>query len=149
MEDLKNFGFKPCYKWTTFNTVMSFVMQSHIIGFVLNLVINGLPSIQNIYITPKVGPNLEEVLNLVINGLPSIPKGSNSIRVTRILWCFKPCYKWTTFNTLAAVAVGAGCYYSFKPCYKWTTFNTIANLACASSVAKVLNLVINGLPSIQ
>ena len=88
------------------------------------------------------------VLNLVINGLPSIRKR----RWDRSWWRwtgFKPCYKWTTFNTLAAVAVGAGCYYSFKPCYKWTTFNTIANLACASSVAKVLNLVINGLPSIQ
>ena len=40
---------------------------------VLNLVINGLPSIQDlqtIYIIPKVGL----VLNLVINGLPSIRK---------------------------------------------------------------------------
>ena len=37
--------------------------------------------------------------------------------------CFKPCYKWITFNTLERVL-----YYliqhSFKPCYKWITFNT-------------------------
>ena len=37
--------------------------------------------------------------------------------------CFKPCYKWNTFNTVGtAIIVGAaGC---FKPCYKWNTFNT-------------------------
>ena len=38
----------------------------------------------------------------------------------------------------------------FKPCYKWITFNTL-NLALvtAKQVSRVLNLVINGLPSIQ
>ena len=38
----------------------------------------------------------------------------------------------------------------FKPCYKWITFNTIvdANLRLAESQI-VLNLVINGLPSIR
>ena len=62
--------------------------------------------------------------------------------------CFKPCYKWNTFNTLP---IHNGCTWfirvlnlvisgipsihgihkykkswkhSFKPCYKWNTFNT-------------------------
>ena len=39
---------------------------------------------------------------------------------------------------------------SFKPCYKWITFNTFS---CADIInilpALVLNLVINGLPSIH
>ena len=43
-----------------------------IIFIVLNLVINGLPSIHNSYIKVEIGPNK----------------------------CFKPCYKWITFNTL-------------------------------------------------
>ena len=39
------------------------------------------------------------VLNLVINGLPSIQKTSaTEIRNTLIVG-FKPCYKWITFNT--------------------------------------------------
>ena len=38
---------------------------------VLNLVINGLPSIPHLYHMCKI--NLQVVLNLVINGLPSIP----------------------------------------------------------------------------
>ena len=40
---------------------------------------------------------LQEVLNLVINGLPSIPKKYKTIRGKRT--SFKPCYKWITFNT--------------------------------------------------
>ena len=38
-----------------------------------------------------------EVLNLVINGLPSIPK--KYISVAQASSSFKPCYKWITFNT--------------------------------------------------
>ena len=65
------------------------------IGGVLNLVINGLPSIQI-----RVSPDMLDrylVLNLVINGLPSIQKWG----VSGIAACnsFKPCYKWITFNT--------------------------------------------------
>ena len=61
---------------------------------VLNLVINGWPSI------PKWKRNFLLnllVLNLVINGWPSIPKimGVEILPFT----CFKPCYKWMTFNT--------------------------------------------------
>ena len=38
------------------------------------------------------------VLNLVINGLPSIP--SSKLFLYSLIVCFKPCYKWITFNTL-------------------------------------------------
>ena len=39
------------------------------------------------------------------------------------IMCFKPYYKWNTFNTeknFFNVQYG----YSFKPYYKWNTFNT-------------------------
>ena len=61
------------------------------------------------------------VLNLIINGLPSIRnKGIHGKQSRR---CFKPYYKWITFNTLALKNGG----FSLSP---------------------VLNLIINGLPSI-
>ena len=41
---------------------------------VLNLVINGLPSIHIAGIEPEIRTTAIGVLNLVINGLPSIPK---------------------------------------------------------------------------
>ena len=39
-------GFKPCYKWNTFNTLLDLRgrISEHL--KVLNLVINGIPSIQ-------------------------------------------------------------------------------------------------------
>ena len=39
------------------------------------------------------------VLNLIINGLPSIHTGMIEIRIDRMK-SFKPYYKWITFNTL-------------------------------------------------
>ena len=69
------------------------------LGFhtVLNLVINGLPSIRmpEDYEDATV---LSEVLNLVINGLPSI-LGKENFLVEPKMRSFKPCYKWITFNT--------------------------------------------------
>ena len=62
---------------------------------VLNLVINGLPSIP---LLSFASSSLFTVLNLVINGLPSIPKGFCPDLISFSL-CFKPCYKWITFNT--------------------------------------------------
>ena len=62
-------GFKPCYKWITFNTQKE-KREKNVNATVLNLVINGLPSIQKelkLLCWLKV-----TVLNLVINGLPSI-----------------------------------------------------------------------------
>ena len=39
------------------------------------------------------------VLNLVINGLPSILL-AETLKQELLVICFKPCYKWITFNTL-------------------------------------------------
>ena len=44
-----------------------------------------------------------EVLNLVINGLPSIPK--KYISVAQASSSFKPCYKWITFNTIVKLKI--------------------------------------------
>ena len=61
-------GFKPCYKWNAFNTQNISTVGGYE-ELVLNLVINGMPSILNMSITPVRG---DDVLNLVINGMPSI-----------------------------------------------------------------------------
>ena len=89
---------------------------------------------------------IKEVLNLVINGLPSIP--NVLIKHSPFQSGFKPCYKWITFNTkdvvvkminslvlnlvingLPSILVSAWSSLvfplRFKPCYKWITFNTI------------------------
>ena len=39
--------------------------------------------------------------------------------------------------------------YSFKPCYKWNTFNTEIERLEKIEFDLVLNLVINGIPSIH
>ena len=39
------------------------------------------------------------VLNLVINGLPSIRQNQKLIILVIGTGSFKPCYKWITFNT--------------------------------------------------
>ena len=62
------------------------------------------------------------VLNLVINGLPSIPFLSVSQQAPSR--SFKPCYKWITFNTIENELLKVFKAYRFKPCYKWITFNT-------------------------
>ena len=61
------------------------------------------------------------VLNLVISGIPSILKMMNKEQVLEK--CFKPCYKWNTFNTW--------------PGSRLKNLNSF-----------VLNLIITGLPSI-
>ena len=50
--------------------------------------------------------NTGTVLNLVINGWPSILRGS--LDYADFQESFKPCYKWMTFNTpyLSSVAIG-------------------------------------------
>ena len=62
--------FKPYYKWNTFNTMMA----------KLAMMTDG------------------EVLNLIINGIPSIQYGERESEV--LVLSFKPYYKWNTFNTL-------------------------------------------------
>ena len=88
-------SFKPYYKWNTFNT-----------GY-LSLG-NGEPY---------------KVLNLIINGIPSIHKKIKTSNSTDQSLCFKPYYKWNTFNTVYP-AVSMLLERSFKPYYKWNTFNT-------------------------
>ena len=63
--------------------------------FVLNLVISGIPSIQQFGFGTVL---LVLVLNLVISGIPSIPK-ERALEVHEEIGGFKPCYKWNTFNT--------------------------------------------------
>ena len=41
-----------------------------------------------------------------------------------------------------------GATLGFKPYYKWNTFNTILLLSNSHSATVVLNLIINGIPSI-
>ena len=88
---------------------------------VLNLIINGIPSI--LFIAFLLWITDFCVLNLIINGIPSI---RDKDFLLRVLWheCFKPYYKWNTFNT------------RFKAEYE-------------EGYAEVLNLIINGIPSIQ
>ena len=67
----KYYSFKPYYKWITFNTLCIFIRTLAIEYVVLNLIINGLPSI----------------LRHLIKHLK------------KVIWSFKPYYKWITFNT--------------------------------------------------
>ena len=70
-------SFKPCYKWMTFNTKELSRNRYVYIWRVLNLVINGWPSILatiNDYVAKYYG-----VLNLVINGWPSILDSNYSL----------------------------------------------------------------------
>ena len=112
------------------------------------------------------------VLNLIINGIPSILE--ECILHHHRFGSFKPYYKWNTFNTevdgqLDKAADGSfKPYYkwntfntwrlmdetvwkelSFKPYYKWNTFNTRKKRILKFSILKVLNLIINGIPSIH
>ena len=64
-------SFKPYYKWITFNIEIKKLLPQ---------------------------PKKEEVLNLIINGLPSISKGFDSNPDFTEILCFKPYYKWITFN---------------------------------------------------
>ena len=110
------------------------------------------------------------VLNLIINGIPSIPEMKDT--VIKLMESFKPYYKWNTFNTQYGPSMclwnpGFKPYYKwntfntkkeikllkkkilgFKPYYKWNTFNTYAATVIVIGAAGVLNLIINGIPSI-
>ena len=62
------------------------------------------------------------VLNLIINGIPSIHENGKSIFEQSE--SFKPYYKWNTFNTRRGKNILTPVLQSFKPYYKWNTFNT-------------------------
>ena len=40
-----------------------------------------------------------------------------------VIWCFKPYYKWITFNIMKKIMDYVNQQHSFKPYYKWITFN--------------------------
>ena len=66
-------SFKPYYKWMTFNTEKQEEFNDFDYSIVLNLIINGWPSIlktPNCFFTSVC---IAFVLNLIINGWPSIP----------------------------------------------------------------------------
>ena len=87
---------------------------------VLNLIINGLPSIRWFSIFNYLFRYF--VLNLIINGLPSIHNNGRS--TGSLPYGFKPYYKWITFNTIVEEYEKLANIKSFKPYYKWITFNT-------------------------
>ena len=64
-------GFKPYYKWNTFNTSILKPAEKIELLEVLNLIINGIPSILSrpCNISRRI---CNKVLNLIINGIPSI-----------------------------------------------------------------------------
>ena len=65
----------------------------------------------------------KSVLNLVINGIPSIL--ITGVALASEVKSFKPYYKWNTFNTIVSNKyLKTLVLMSFKPYYKWNTFNT-------------------------
>ena len=91
-------------------------------SLVLNLIINGIPSIQNEMATLKLF--MANVLNLIINGIPSILE-----LVLACLGVFH-CVLNLIINGIPSIPiiVNDGLYSmktSFKPYYKWNTFNTL------------------------
>ena len=136
-------SFKPCYKWNTFNTEGE--TKTVLKGIkVLNLVINGIPSIlrNTPYLFSKLMYGFKPCYKW--NTFNTIPVKTNTVAASD---SFKPCYKWNTFNTILDF-IESEDYLSFKPCYKWNTFNTYNQLRHKLKEVDVLNLVINGIPSI-
>ena len=140
-------SFKPCYKWITFNIYAEGFCRTYYVK-VLNLVINGLPSIS--LLREQVELNHKQGFKPCYKWITFNIKLPYEDYWVYMMYSFKPCYKWITFN----ISVAGGIYpeltrVCFKPCYKWITFN-IKSL-CFSTLQmwyRVLNLVINGLPSI-
>ena len=87
------------------------------------------------------------VLNLIINGLPSIFT-FGQFDTKQAFFSFKPYYKWITFNIFSKDFALFSSSFSFKPYYKWITFNIKIIYRISIFLIIVLNLIINGLPSI-
>ena len=67
----------------TFNTYIKIIINVYYI-FVLNLVINGWPSIHRTWKRSQ-WKNSKSVLNLVINGWPSIPKQEKLFEIVKMV----------------------------------------------------------------
>ena len=65
-----HYGFKPCYKWNTFNTEKLKEFLKKFNKNVLNLVISGIPSILSV--SSPFGEHPMDVLNLVLIGFFNI-----------------------------------------------------------------------------
>ena len=89
----ESLSFKPYYKWNTFNTSIDFFAIKPNSCF--------KPYYKwNTFNTPAINPPSINgaVLNLIINGIPSIHNCNKSFGMFK--FSFKPYYKWNTFNTL-------------------------------------------------
>ena len=100
MKELSPLGFKPYYKWNTFNTRVVVILHNY--EEVLNLIINGIPSIRRKQ--KEKQKKSYKVLNLIINGIPSIHSERKTVEI-EIDNRFKPYYKWNTFNTALSTAL--------------------------------------------
>ena len=114
-------GFKPYYKWNTFNTNDISIIND-LVREVLNLIINGIPSIQIKIILCLLLIYLSFKPYYKWNTFNTVRNGARNLSGN----CFKPYYKWNTFNTVrnGARNLSGNC---FKPYYKWNTFNTFSN----------------------
>ena len=52
----------------------------------------------------------------------------------RAYLCFKPYYKWNTFNTKEIINLKEVSNERFKPYYKWNTFNTGMEVPFANDI---------------
>ena len=86
------------------------------------------------------------VLNLIINGIPSIQ--NTVIKPEAYDTSFKPYYKWNTFNTIVEVTKPDGTVVVLNLIINGIPSIQGKN-KCKLAIAKpVLNLIINGIPSI-
>ena len=87
-----------------------------------------------------------KVLNLVISGIPSIQEKMTMLE--KWTESFKPCYKWNTFNTSASTKVEAEKIAVLNLVISGIP-SILASWAIPPTTPNdVLNLVISGIPSI-
>ena len=90
---------------------------------------------------------LHKVLNLIINGIPSILTVFQDGQMNTT--SFKPYYKWNTFNTLNC-GIAGDVNEIFVLNLIINGIPSIPNIQDKENALKiVLNLIINGIPSIQ
>ena len=90
------YGFKPCYKWNAFNTIRRKFYENFRCSFKPCYKWNAFNTIKEDDFADQLSVG---VLNLVINGMPSIHHGQGYGLYVATTKSFKPCYKWNAFNT--------------------------------------------------